>query len=714
MKPPTARFIVPLIIVTLTGLTTGCDRRPEQPPIDRQALVQRHIPTLNSADPLSPFSVGNGRFAYTVGVTGLQTFADFYEQGIPLATQSHWGWHSVPNKNDYALEQTFQLYNTYGRDVPYAYGQHTDAGQWLRANPHRLHLGRIGFDIRKTDGSRIALEDVTNIRQRANIWRGVIRSQFAVRGKTVQVDTAVHPAVDQVAVRMHSELLKSGDVGIDFRFPYGSLAWGKTAADWNSPDRHTTEIVSRNDRGVLLRRTLDDTVYHVAVQWRGAASFEKTDTHHYVLKIQGGDDFSFIAHFAEHPPGNQLPDAAGTIDNTAAHWKQFWTTGGAIDLSESTDPRADELERRIVLSRYLTAIQTAGTLPPAETGLTCNSWYGKYHLEMHWWHGVHYVLWGKPAMFEKSLSWYETIMPRAREKARRQGYDGVRWPKMTSYEGHESPSTIGVFLIWQQPHPIYYAEMLYRYYGEDEAVLHRFKDRVFATANFMASYAHRDKETNRYVLGPPLIPGQELYEPEETVNPAFELSYWKYGLETAQAWRERLGLSRNKQWDKVLENLSPLPKNNGLYQNAGNAMNTFEDPEHRNDHPSVLGVYGMLPNDDIDKTTMTRTLEKVMASWNWQRTWGWDYPMVAMNAARLGRPEIAIDALLMDVQKNRYLNNGHNYQDDNLPLYLPGNGGLLTTVAMMAAGWEGAPDKHAPGFPEEGWVVKHEGLTPLQ
>lgn len=30
------------------------------------------------------------------------------------------------------------------------------------------------------------------------------------------------------------------------------------------------------------------------------------------------------------------------------------------------------------------------------------------------------------------------------------------------------------------------------------------------------------------------------------------------------------------------------------------------------------------------------------------KTWGWDYPMTAMNAARLGEPEKAVGALLMD------------------------------------------------------------------
>ena len=96
--------------------------------------------------------------------------------------------------------------------------------------------------------------------------------------------------------------------------------------------------------------------------------------------------------------------------------------------------------------------------------------------------------------------------------------------------------------------------------------------------------------------------------------------------------------------------------------------------------------------------------------WNWSTTWGWDYPMAAMTAVRLGEPEMALDFLLKDVQKNTYLVNGHNYQSPRLTVYLPGNGGLLTTVAMMCAGWEGCSTKN-PGFPKNGkWNVKWENL----
>ena len=56
-------------------------------------------------DTLSSLSVGNGRFAFTVDATGLQSFPDVYAKGVPLGTQSEWGWHSFPNTNGYTEER---------------------------------------------------------------------------------------------------------------------------------------------------------------------------------------------------------------------------------------------------------------------------------------------------------------------------------------------------------------------------------------------------------------------------------------------------------------------------------------------------------------------------------------------------------------------------------------------------------------------------------
>jgi hypothetical protein len=199
------------------------------------------------------------------------------------------------------------------------------------------------------------------------------------------------------------------------------------------------------------------------------------------------------------------------------------------------------------------------------------------------------------------------------------------------------------------------------------------------------------------------------------LNPAFELAYWKYGLSLAQVWRERLGLQRHADWDKVLVNLSALPEKDGLYIAHEAAPDSYENPELLVDHPMAVGALGMLPQGFADQATMRRTFQAVLDKWQWRRwTWGWDYPLMAMCAARLGEPDCAVDVLLMDTPANRWLVNGHCFQAEKLPIYLPANGGLLTAAALMAAGWDNCPATPAPGFPKNGqWQVRSEGLLPL-
>jgi hypothetical protein len=153
----------------------------------------------------------------------------------------------------------------------------------------------------------------------------------------------------------------------------------------------------------------------------------------------------------------------------------------------------------------------------------------------------------------------------------------------------------------------------------------------------------------------------------------------------------------------------------GKYAFAETAPDSYTNPRWNDDHPAVLCAFGMLPGPGIDRRTMRRTFDWIWQNWNWAHTWGWDYPVVAMCAARIGEPHRAVDALLLDTPKNFYRTNGHNHQRPGLTIYLPGNGGLLTAAAMMAAGWNGAPEgQHAPGFPNDGsWTVRYENLRRL-
>lgn len=683
-------------------------------PIDRHALVTRHNVTLDKPDPLNPLSVGNGEFAFTADITGLQSFPDFHRQGMPLATQSQWGWHSMPNPNGYRMSDVMTDYEVGGRKVPYAgdgasSGGYSPAATWLRSNPHRLDLGRIGLRLTKADGTPAGIDDLSNTSQTLDLWAGLLSSRFELEGQEVKVQTVCHPEQDILAVHIESPLLSQNRLRLTLAFPYGREDW-KNAADWDHPDRHQTLARTDGNRADFTR-ILDADRYYVRVVCSEGGEIQNTSPHHYEIRQTDGQTLEIVFAFSPNESTQPLPDFETARSAAARHWEKFWTTGGAIDFSDCADPRAAELERRVVLSQYLTAIQCSGSLPPQETGLTGNSWYGKFHLEMHWWHAVHFALWDRLPLLERSLSWYQSILPAAKAAAQFQGYRGARWPKMTSPDGRDSPSTVGVFLIWQQPHPIYYAELCYRAH-EDRETLERYRDIVFETAGFMASYPVWDEENQRYVLGPALIPAQESYGrfKSRTLNPTFELAYWHWALSTAQKWRERLGLERDPQWDRVIQHLSRPTIRDGVYTGIETEPYTIHE-----DHPSMLGALGFLPRTPlIDPGVMKRTYDHVLETWDWASTWGWDYPLMAMTAARLREPEKAVDALFSESQKNRFLANGHNYQSARLPLYLPGNGGLLTAVAMMAAGWDGAPDHPNPGFPDNGqWNIRWEGLKAM-
>jgi hypothetical protein len=692
----------------LARLDEGVDA--QAGPIDRAALVRRHNPIARKLDPLTPFSIGNGEFAFTADVTGLQTFPQAYDEAMPLCTMAQWGWHTTPlpaglDAGSLRLTQ----YDTHGRAVGYQTGAdgQTELFNWLRENPHRLHLGRIALRLLRTDGEEARLEDITDVEQELDLWSGSVSSRFKFEGRQVNVKTCVHPRLDLLAVTIASALIEEGRLAVRFVFPYGSPRMG--AAEWTRDDRHQSQLNVNSNNQAKIERKLDNDSYSVAIAWKRRAVLSREKGHAFLLSPARSTQFDFVVAFSSQGNVGPLPPIDAAFDDAASHWRRFWSTGGAIELAGSRDARARELERRVVLSQYLTAIQCSGSQPPQETGLTVNSWYGKFHLEMHWWHAAHFPLWNRLPLLERSLDWYTKIAPSARALAKSQGYTGARWPKMVGPEGRDSPSPIGPLLIWQQPHPIFYAELCYQSRG-GRLPLERYREIVFESAEFMASYAHLDRTRGRYVLGPPVIPAQENHPPRETWNPAFELEYWNYGLRTAQAWRERLGLKRNALWDEVISKLAPMPTKDDVYLAHENCPQTYTERNH--DHPSMLGALGVLTGEKVDRETMLRTLRKVMKEWRWDETWGWDYPMTAMTAARVGAPAIAVDALMLETAKNRYLANGHNWQRANLPCYLPGNGGLLYAVALMAAGWKGAPATHAPGFPSDGsWTVRWEGLN---
>ncbi len=158
-----------------------------------------------------------------------------------------------------------------------------------------------------------------------------------------------------------------------------------------------------------------------------------------------------------------------------------------------------------------------------------------------------------------------------------------------------------------------------------------------------------------------------------------------------------------------------LLRADGLAATAGDLSDTRQEVDMWTnfafEHPALIGTFGMLPGDGVDQATLARTLAKIDATWNYDRTWGWDFPMLAMAAARCGQPDKAVDFLLHPA-------GGFQFDEHGLATggpfpYFPSNGALLTAVAMMAGGWDGSSGD-VPGFPQDGsWEVKAEGFLPM-
>jgi hypothetical protein len=708
-----------LVCVSVFVLSAGAAAAPA---IDRHSLVARHNPHLTAVDAMAPLSVGNGRFAFTADVTGLQSLPDHYwKTGTPIETQARWSWHSNANPNNYKLSDANRDYTAHGRTLGYPTQQNSPAGQWLRENPHTQPLPQIGFVIPAatdaapaTAGRSLTPADVDAVDQRLDMWSGRLDSRVTLLGQPVTVSSAVSPDSDTLALHITSPALAAGKLAVRIALPLGYDLRVKhnPPLDWSQPDAHVTTILEQGARQLIIEHRRDQARYAMTLASASQLAIRRTGPHSFEIAPVAGDMLDLTVAFA--PEGRATPQqSAQVFARSAEHWRSYWQSGAAVDFSGSTDPRARELERRVILSQYLTALQLGDTIPAQESGLTTATWYGKHHTEMVWWHTAHFALWGRPEYTARTLGWFQRSLPSARAVAAERGLKGARWMKMTGPEGRESPGG-NPLIAWNQPHAIHLAELLYRA-EPSPATLARYRELVFETADAMSSMLHYDPAGKRYVLGPPLWIAQEIYDQSTSMNPAYELSYWAWGLETAQRWRERLGMPRNHEWEERRTHLSALPQKDGKYVAVESHPDTWDNVDSRHDHPSFLMALGQLPGDGVDPDVMRRTLDAVLAHWDWAtKIWGWDYPMIAMTAARLGETQKAIDVLLKsDGPNNGYTRAGHN-PNKGLPVYLPGNGALLAAVALMAGGWDGAPDRPAPGFPADGrWVVRTEGFRRL-
>ncbi|KAF6825350.1 hypothetical protein CPLU01_10311 [Colletotrichum plurivorum] len=682
--------------------------------IDRQKVVQSFNPRRNASSPETPLQVGNGNFAFGADITGLQTFS-------PFATMSTWGWHnfSLPTTPG---QTSIEDYNgtewwTHGRLVQYntANPSNNDIANWLRENPHRINLGTIGLSFGGDNtSSKVTEDDLGDKEQVLDMWTGVIRSSFTYKNCSVKVETWADPNSDTVAVSIESTLLSSGSLSVFFDFPYptNDKFGAPFVGVFNQTDKHKASLSSRGKNQAVIHHDLTTAAYDLRLEWEDGNGEVKAPTdgsHRYVLSVKGTERLRFTANFTPSKPASQ-PSFREVTEASQSWWPSYWSDGAFVDLTGTADANATELQRRVIQSQYLVAVNSASNYPPQESGLVNNGWFGKFHMEMILWHTLQFARWNHWPLFSRSLPHtYTRLLPSSLARASKQGYVGARWGKMTDPSTIDAPGEINTLLIWQQPHPMYFAELEYRHTPTPET-LQKWDDVLTATADFIASFAFFNESTRVYDLGPPMYPVSENTNPNATVNPTFELAYWRFGLDVAISWKSRLGQAVPPVWTDVRDNLAPLPVIQDTYPVYEGIPNMWSNVTVE-DHPAMSGIFGLLPppasGPALNRTLLDNTAAKIWELWDLDESFGWDFPMLAMNSLRLGDARRAVEYLLHPTFQ--FDDAGYPVGGTRVPTpYFPSSSSLLLAVAMMAGGWDGAEGTH---FPKE-WNVVAEGFVP--
>ncbi|KAI8960287.1 Six-hairpin glycosidase-like protein [Daldinia sp. FL1419] len=711
--------------------------------IDRRAVVSRFNVVRSTlpdviTNQTTPLQVGNGDFAFNVDNTGMQTF-------IPFNTLSSWGWHndSLPANGEKLSDYHGVEVLTHGRNISYDLEDPDlpEVSKWLTANPNRINLGRIGL---KYKGDSLPQSLITDPRQELDVWNGIITSTFKVDGKDAKVVTQGDFDSDAVVFQIDSELISTGDLQVEFDFPYPPKHNVSASSDfeifmgsYDFPLNHTTSIVKAHNgpqNGVAhIYHEMQETTYYVNLRWpcKSPLSLTRNEpqgsnavtAHRYTLSPAASPRYghpptsiSFTAHFSLDLKLPASPSAIRKRNPIA--WNQYWNEGGFVDLTESSNPSSTELQRRIIMTQYYMRVNSAATGQiPQESGLVYNGWWGKFHLEMVVWHCAHWATWGKQRYFDRIFpAMYETLMPTSKARTRRMGWEGARWPKMTELgTGGIAPGETRAYLMWQQPHPMYLANLAYQA-KPTRRTLKEWDRVVTATADYMASFAWYNETAGHYDLGPPSKGVTENSFPLETRNLAYEIAYWRWGLDAAADWKKKLGQPVPKKWSTVADKLAPPPQIDGMYipwEGSGLNGSWWEDPKLGKDPRSVIMLQGILPDTPaVDPEVGLKTSNKMWEVWTDENIRGWGRSVLAINSARVGNPERAIYHMT---------NYGYWPFDDagmptrsgpnpSPPPYFPGGGSFLYAIGYMVAGWEGS-EGDAPGFPKDGtWVVKHEGL----
>ena len=492
---------------------------------------------------------------------------------------------------------------------------------------------------RSRAGERRAPEDLTDVEQRLDLWNGSLRSRFRLEGELVEVETLCHPRLDLVAVRVVSPLLRLGRVAVRVRFPYGSP--DTTAADWTKPEAHETRLV--NAAPSQRRVSIDgSTATATTSLWPGDQQADSCDrrSHELVLepagrgRVRGGgrvltpSDHAATAGLRRHAPRGARALERLLVERRGD--RPLREPRPALARARAPD-RPLAVPHRDPVRGALPAPGDAAS--PSTAGTGSSTWRCTGGTRRTSRCGA-----ACPCSSAASAT-TRAILPKARATARRQGYAGARWPKMTDPSGTESPSSVGPFLVWQQPHPIYYAELVYR---ERPSTAPRSRGTGTWCSRQRSSWPRSRPGTGNAVRARAAPAGRagdlpEGRDAQHGVRARLLALGTRDGpaLAGAAGTRPRAALAEGARRSRAAAGArrpatsSPRPRPRATTTRAGRAI-TLRSPARS----------GCCPGEGVDREAMRRSLDWIWAHWSWPDTWGWDYPLRrdVRGPARRARP----------------------------------------------------------------------------
>lgn len=241
----------------------------------------------------------------------------------------------------------------------------SEISNWLIQNPQRLNLARIGFSF---NGKEAVEDELQEKMQELDLWAGRISSSFKYQGTLVSVETWADASSDSVGISVESELLTKGSLGIffDFPFPTRNKFEAPFVGVFNATSSHITTLRSR-DSSATIRHDLDETSYDVSIHWDAGAGISgpAEGTHRYLLQTSGNQKrIALSVGFSPTTAKPRVPSVTQIKNTSEEWWESFWNSGAFVDLSAATSEKATELQRRVILSQYLTAVNSASQYPP--------------------------------------------------------------------------------------------------------------------------------------------------------------------------------------------------------------------------------------------------------------------------------------------------------------------------------------------------------------